>query len=70
MNERGAIGILVELLLVLALGYAIYEFWIKERIAPLPPPAQIQTPMDAVKEKVNDAFSKELSRVPASGESH
>ncbi len=67
-NEQGKIDALVGfVIVVIAVGFAIYEFWVKDH-APRPqdPSTQSQpkTIIDGVRDKVNDATEKQMSRIP------
>jgi hypothetical protein len=65
-EERGGISILVEVLVVLALAFTVYELWLKDRpIQPAVTQSPAKTIIDDVKEKVNDSISKQMGRVPA-----
>ena len=65
-NQRGKIDVLLGfVIVVIAVGFAIYEFWVKEH-APASPSSQSQpkTVIDGVRDKVTDAMEKSKSRVP------
>jgi hypothetical protein len=66
-TERGRIDALLGFVIVaVALGFAIYEFWIKEHaIQPEITQSREKTVIDRVKDKVNDAMDKEMSRIPS-----
>jgi hypothetical protein len=65
-NERGRIDVLLGfVIVVVAVGFAIYEFWVKEH-APTSSGTQSQpkTVIDGVRDKVSDAMEKSKNRVP------
>ena len=66
-NERGKIDALLGLVIVvIAVGFAIYQFWIKEDITqPESAHSRPKNVIDGVRTKVNDAMEKEKSRLPA-----
>jgi hypothetical protein len=66
-TERGRIDALLGFVIVaVALGFAIYEFWVKERpVQPAVTQSPAKTILDDVKSKVNDAMKKEMSRIPS-----
>jgi hypothetical protein len=53
-------------IVVVTVGFAIYEFWVKENATPLPDTTQSQpkTVIDGVRDKVNDAMEKQMNRIP------
>ena len=65
-GERGGIGVLVGFIIVAVIfGLAFYEFWVKDQRSPqavtdAPP----KTLMDSVSDKVKDAQSKQINRIP------
>jgi F0F1-type ATP synthase membrane subunit a len=66
-NERGRIDVLLGfVIVVVAVGFAIYECWIKENATLQPDSTQSQpkTVIDGVRDKVNDAMEKQMSRIP------
>jgi hypothetical protein len=66
-NEHGKIDALLGFVIVaVAVGFAIYQFWVKED-GPSSPSTQSQpkTVIDGVRDKVNDAMDKQMSRIPA-----
>ena len=65
-NERGKIDALLGFVIVaVAIGFAIYQFWVKED-GPNSPSTQSQpkTLIDGARDKVNDAMDKQISRIP------
>ena len=65
-GELGIFGILIELLLVVLLGFVVYEAWFAEHTAvPAKTQAATETPMDTVSEKVDSAFKTEINRLPS-----
>ena len=55
-----------SVIVVIAVGFAIYEFWVKENVTqPDSTHSQPKTVIDGVKDKVNDAMQKEMSRMPS-----
>jgi hypothetical protein len=65
-NQRGKIDVLLGfVIVVIAVGFAIYEFWVKEHAVPTPDSqSQPKTVIDGVRDKVNDAMEKQMSRIP------
>jgi hypothetical protein len=65
-NERGRIDVLLGfVIVVVAVGFAIYEFWVKEHAVQTPSTqSQPKTVIDGVRDKVNDATEKQMSRIP------
>jgi len=65
-NQRGKIDVLLGfVIVVVAVGFAIYEFWVKEHvIRPDTTHSQPKTVIDGVRDKVNDAMEKQMSRIP------
>jgi hypothetical protein len=65
-NQRGRIDVLLGfVIVVVAVGFAIYEFWVKENvIQPASTHSQPKTVIDGVRDKVNDALEKQMSRIP------
>jgi hypothetical protein len=66
-TERGRIDALLGFVIVaVALGFAIYEFWVKEHaVQPEITQSREKTVIDRVRDKVNDAMEKEMSRIPS-----
>jgi len=66
-KERGRIDVLVGfVIVVIAVGFAIYEFWVKEHaIQPGITQSPAKTLIDGMRDKVNDAIEKDISRIPA-----
>ena len=66
-KERGRIDVLVGfVIVVIAVGFAIYEFWVKEHaIQPGITQSPAKTLIDDMRDKVNDAIEKDISRIPA-----
>ena len=66
-TERGRIDALLGFVIVaLALGFAIYEFWVKEHaVQPGITQSGPKTLIDDMRNKVNDAVDKDLRRIPA-----
>jgi hypothetical protein len=65
-NEHGKIDALLGFVIVaVAIGFAIYQFWVKED-GPHSPSnqSQPQTLIDGARDKVNDAMDKQISRSP------
>ena len=65
-NERGRIDVLLGfVIVVVAVCFAIYEFWVKEHAPPSSSTqSQPKTVIDGVRDKVSDAMEKSKSRVP------
>ncbi len=65
-NERGRIDVLLGfVIVVVAVGFAIYEFWVKEHaVQPDITHSQPKTVIDGVRNKVNDAMEKQIGRIP------
>ena len=66
-TERGWIDALLGFVIVaVALGFAIYEFWVKEHaVQPEITQSREKTVIDRERDKVNDAMEKEMSRIPS-----
>ena len=66
-TERGRIDALLGFVIVaVAVGFAVYEFWVKELVVqPEITQSREKTVIDRVKDKVNDAMDKEMSRIPS-----
>ncbi len=66
-KERGRIDVLLGfVIVVVAVGFAIYEFWVKEHaIQPAITQSPARTLIDGTRDKVNDAIEKQISRIPA-----
>ena len=65
-NERGKIDVLLGfVIVVIAVGFAIYQFWIKEDVTqPDSAHSRPKNVIDGVRDKVNDAMEKQMSRIP------
>ena len=65
-KEHGRIDVLLGfIIVVVAVGFAIYEFWVKEHaVQPEITQSREKTVIDRVRDKVNDAMEKEMSRIP------
>jgi hypothetical protein len=65
-NQRGKIDVLLGfMIVVLAVGFAIYEFFVKEHTLQAPgTQSQPKVLIDSVRDKVNDAMEKQMSRIP------
>jgi len=66
-KEHGRIDVLLGfIIVVVAVGFAIYEFWVNEHALQ---PSITQSPakslIDGARDKVNDAIEKDISRIPA-----
>ena len=66
-KEHGRFDVLLGfIIVVVAVGFAIYEFWVKEHaIQPAITQSPAKTLIDGVRDKVNDAIEKDISRIPA-----
>jgi len=66
-KEHGRFDVLLGfIIVVVAIGFAIYEFWVKEdAIQPAVTQSPAKTLIDGVRDKVNDAIEKDISRIPA-----
>ena len=65
-KEHGRFDVLLGfVIVVIAVGFAIYEFWVKEHALQ---PGLTQSPakslIDGARDKVNDAIEKNISRIP------
>ena len=65
-SQRGKIDVLLGfVIVVVAVGFAIYEFWVKENVIQQDSVhSQPKTVIDGVRDKVNDAMEKQMSRIP------
>jgi len=66
-KEHGRIDVLIGfVIVVVVLVFAIYEVLVKEHeIQPASTQSRPKTLIDGVRDKVNDAMDKEMSRIPA-----
>ena len=66
-KEHGRIDVLIGfVIVVVVLVFAIYELVVKEHeIQPAATQSRPKTLIDGVRDKVNDAMDKEMSRIPA-----
>jgi hypothetical protein len=66
-TERGRIDALLGFVIVaVALGFAIYQFWVKEHTVQQDSThSQPKTVIDGVRDKVNDAMDKQMNRIPS-----
>jgi len=65
-KEHGRFDVLLGfVIVVIAVGFAIYEFWVKEHALQ---PGLTQSPakslIDGARDKVNEAIEKNISRIP------
>ena len=65
-KEHGRFDVLLGfVIVVIAVGFAIYEFWVREHALQ---PAITQSPakslIDGARDKVTDAIEKDISRIP------
>ena len=65
-KEHGRFDVLLGfVIVVIAVGFAVYEFWVKEHALQ---PGLTQSPakslIDGARDKVNDAIEKNISRIP------
>ena len=66
-TERGRIDALLGfVIVVVVLVFAIYQLFVKEsEIQPAATQSRPKTLIDGVRDKVNNAMDKEMSRIPA-----
>jgi len=66
-KEHGRFDVLLGfIIVVVAVGFAIYEFWVKEHaFQPAITQSPAKTLIDGVRDKVSDAIEKDISRIPA-----
>jgi len=64
-KEHGRFDVLLGfIIVVVAVGFAIYEFWVKEHaIQPAITQSPAKTLIDGVRDKVNDAIEKDISLI-------
>ena len=69
-KEHGRIDVLIGfVIVVVVLVFAIYEVLVKEHeTQPASTQSRPKTLIDGVKDKVNDAMDKEMSRIPPADE--
>ena len=65
-KEHGRFDVLLGfVIVVVAVGFAIYEFWVKEHaIQPAITQSPAKTLIYGTRDKVNDAIEKNISRIP------